>query len=43
MPRWQGWRASFVAAVVLMLLAVAVVTGAAAVALLSKSMPALVQ
>jgi hypothetical protein len=40
MARWQG---SLAAAVVLVLLGVVFVAGVAAVALLSKSMPALVQ
>jgi hypothetical protein len=41
-PR-QGWKSSFAAAVVLVLLAGAFVAGTAAVALLAKSMPALTQ
>jgi len=44
MARWDhGWKSSVAAAVVLMLLAVAFIAGAAGVALLSKSVPALGQ
>ena len=41
MARWQGWRSSLAATVVLLLLAVAFVVGTTVVALLSKYMPAL--
>jgi hypothetical protein len=43
MPRWQGWRSSLAAAVVLVLLAVAFVAGPAAVAVLAEYMLALGQ
>jgi hypothetical protein len=41
-PR-RGWQSSLVATIVLAVLGVAFVAGAAAVALLAKSMPALTQ
>jgi hypothetical protein len=43
MPRWQGWRSSLAAAIVLLLLAAAFIAGTAVVALLSRFMPALGQ
>jgi hypothetical protein len=44
MARWQqGWQSSLAAAVVLVVLALAFIAGAAAVALLSNNMPALAQ
>jgi hypothetical protein len=43
MPRWQGWKSSLAAVVVLVLFGVAFVAGTAGVALLSKYMPAIGQ